>query len=138
MGKLPEIQKAEDAVVLLLKKRNAAQEVWFRTHVLDIFVCCTPSTGDCLQLLMDFALSDQVFAKAKVPVTYTVNLWLGANVMLEYTLEDAKDILVCRRYIDCLLLRSEIRCSWALSGVKQVNHKQRDFRCKISRLVKRT
>lgn len=47
-----------------------------------------------MQLLVDFAISDQVFAKAKVPVTSTVNLWLGANVMLEYPLEEAKELLV--------------------------------------------
>lgn len=40
-----------------------------------------------------FLLSEQVFAKAKVPPTDTVCLWLGANVMLEYSLEDAKKLL---------------------------------------------
>lgn len=40
-----------------------------------------------------FLLSEQVFAKAKVPPTETVFLWLGANVMLEYTLEDARKLL---------------------------------------------
>ena len=47
-----------------------------------------------MQLLVDFAISDQVYAKAKVPVTDSVNLWLGANVMLEYPLEEARDLLV--------------------------------------------
>ncbi|XP_050309219.1 prefoldin subunit 3 [Anthonomus grandis grandis] len=40
-----------------------------------------------------FLLSDQVFAKAKIPPTKNVCLWLGANVMLEYTLDDAKELL---------------------------------------------
>uniref|UniRef100_A0AAR5PYF1 Prefoldin subunit 3 n=2 Tax=Dendroctonus ponderosae TaxID=77166 RepID=A0AAR5PYF1_DENPD len=40
-----------------------------------------------------FLLSEQVFARAKVPPTQNVCLWLGANVMLEYTLEDAKKLL---------------------------------------------
>jgi len=40
-----------------------------------------------------FLLSEQVFAKAKVAPTKTVCLWLGANVMLEYTLEDAEKLL---------------------------------------------
>ncbi|XP_038214110.1 prefoldin subunit 3 [Zerene cesonia] len=40
-----------------------------------------------------FLLSDQVFVKADVPPTNTVCLWLGANVMLEYTLEDAEKLL---------------------------------------------
>lgn len=41
-----------------------------------------------------FLLSEQVFAKAKMQPTKTVYLWLGANVMLEYTLEDANDLLI--------------------------------------------
>lgn len=40
-----------------------------------------------------FMLSEQVFAKALVQPTETVCLWLGANVMLEYSLEDAKALL---------------------------------------------
>lgn len=47
-----------------------------------------------IQLLVDFAISDQAYAKAKIPVTDSVNLWLGANVMLEYPLEEAKSLLV--------------------------------------------
>lgn len=41
----------------------------------------------------EYLLSEQVFVKAAVPPTKTVYLWLGANVMLEYTLEDAKTLL---------------------------------------------
>ncbi|KAF2901056.1 hypothetical protein ILUMI_05112 [Ignelater luminosus] len=41
----------------------------------------------------EFLLSDQVFAKAIVPPTDTVCLWLGANVMLEYSLNDAEALL---------------------------------------------
>jgi len=40
-----------------------------------------------------FLLSDQVFAKAEIPPTDKVCLWLGANVMLEYTLDDAEELL---------------------------------------------
>lgn len=41
----------------------------------------------------EYLLSEQVFVKAAVPPTQNVCLWLGANVMLEYTLEDAKELL---------------------------------------------
>jgi prefoldin subunit 5 len=41
-----------------------------------------------------FILSDQVYAKAVVAPTDRVCLWLGANVMLEYTLEDAQELLI--------------------------------------------
>ncbi|XP_043685885.1 prefoldin subunit 3 [Vespula pensylvanica] len=40
-----------------------------------------------------FLLSEQVFAKATIPPTGKVCLWLGANVMLEYTLDDAQEML---------------------------------------------
>lgn len=40
-----------------------------------------------------FVLSDQVFAKAVIAPTDKVCLWLGANVMLEYTLDDAQELL---------------------------------------------
>ena len=35
----------------------------------------------------------QIFAKARVPPTTHVNLWLGAEIMLEYTLEGATEVL---------------------------------------------
>lgn len=40
-----------------------------------------------------FLLSEQVFLKTTVPPTKTVCLWLGANVMLEYPLDDAEKLL---------------------------------------------
>ena len=43
---------------------------------------------------MDFSLSDQVYARARVSDVQAVNLWLGAGVMLEYTLEAAQALLV--------------------------------------------
>ena len=41
----------------------------------------------------EYLLSEQVFMKAEIEPTDTVCLWLGANVMLEYKLEDAKTLL---------------------------------------------
>lgn len=40
-----------------------------------------------------FLLSDQVFVKTIMPPTKTVYLWLGANVMLEYPLDEAQTLL---------------------------------------------
>merc|ERR1739838_911248 len=40
-----------------------------------------------------FQLADAVFAKAKVDCQDKVMLWLGANVMLEYDINDAKELL---------------------------------------------
>ncbi|KAJ1330632.1 hypothetical protein BSLG_009084 [Batrachochytrium salamandrivorans] len=41
----------------------------------------------------EFELSDTLWTKARIPPTGTVNIWLGANVMLEYTIEEAKELL---------------------------------------------
>lgn len=41
----------------------------------------------------EFVLSEQVYIKAAIPPTQTVGLWLGANVMLEYSLGDAEELL---------------------------------------------
>jgi prefoldin subunit 5 len=69
-AKLPELQKALDIVELLISKQGSGEGV-----------------------TLDYALADQVFAKAKVDDVQHVNLWLGAGVMVEYTLEDAKEVL---------------------------------------------
>jgi prefoldin subunit 5 len=45
-------------------------------------------------LQVDFQLSDCIWTKAEVPRSNSVALWLGANVMLEYSHQEAKDLLV--------------------------------------------
>jgi len=41
-----------------------------------------------------YSLADDVYGKAELDLDQgTVNLWLGANVMLEYTFEDAIEFL---------------------------------------------
>ncbi|EIE25327.1 hypothetical protein COCSUDRAFT_61549 [Coccomyxa subellipsoidea C-169] len=45
------------------------------------------------EVVLDFALSEQIFAKAKVKDVSSVGLWLGADVMLEYPLEEARQLL---------------------------------------------
>nr|XP_040232598.1 prefoldin subunit 3 [Anopheles coluzzii] len=40
-----------------------------------------------------FLLSEQVFVKTVMPPTKSVCLWLGANVMLEYPLDEAEELL---------------------------------------------
>jgi hypothetical protein len=50
----------------------------------------------------DFELNDTLWVSATIPTTKTVNLWLGvllidkANVMLEYTIEEATDLLTTK------------------------------------------
>merc|ERR1711990_263685 len=77
-AKLPDIKKALDAVELLLKNKEEA--------------------GD--PITCDFELSDGVYAKAKIDDVETVQLWLGANVMLDYPLQEARDLLA-RNLANC-------------------------------------
>lgn len=45
------------------------------------------------ELKTHFLMSSQLYSKARIPPTETVCLWLGANVMLEYPLDEAKTLL---------------------------------------------
>ena len=50
--------------------------------------------GDQKEISTNFLLSDNIWAKAKVPnTTGKVGLWLGANVMVEYTYAEALTLL---------------------------------------------
>jgi len=68
--KIPDIQKTLD-VVQLLKMRGP----------------------DAEPLETTFELSDTLYAKALVPPPNEVYLWLGANVMLAYPIEEAETLL---------------------------------------------
>lgn len=45
------------------------------------------------ELTTHFELSDNMYVQARVPAVETVSLWLGANVMLEYPLDEADALL---------------------------------------------
>ena len=47
-----------------------------------------------LQMRVDYSLSEQIYATAQLKDVKTVKLWLGAEIMLEYELEEAKNLLV--------------------------------------------
>ncbi|KAI7854905.1 Prefoldin subunit-domain-containing protein [Circinella umbellata] len=68
--KIPEIEKTIAMVDFLVEKQESDEPVY-----------------------TDYELNDTLYAKAKVEASGTVYLWLGANVMLEYTFEEAKDLL---------------------------------------------
>ncbi|CAF0874218.1 unnamed protein product [Brachionus calyciflorus] len=67
---IPDIKMSLDMIQLL--KRNKENEKTVET---------------------DFILAHNLYARAEVPPSDKVGLWLGANVMLEYTLEQADDLL---------------------------------------------
>ena len=66
--KLPDIKKTLEMVALLKQKHD----------------------GDSKAIETNFLISDNVWSKAKIPNdTGRVGLWLGANVMVEYSHSDA-------------------------------------------------
>lgn len=74
--KIPDIQKTLD-VVQFLKRRNAKAEAEEEMQDLESY----------------FELNDTLFAKAKIQRTDEVYLWLGANVMLAYPMQEAEELL---------------------------------------------
>lgn len=68
LSKMPEIEKAYAMVSKLLE-----------------------ADGEAMSL--DFELSPHVYTVAKLENVKTVNLWLGANVMVEYELSEANALL---------------------------------------------
>jgi hypothetical protein len=64
--KQPEIQKALDIVNMLQERQEEEATT------------------------IDYELAEGVYARSKVQGVQTVHLWLGADVMVEYGLQDAK------------------------------------------------
>eukprot|EP00933_Yihiella_yeosuensis_P050434 TRINITY_DN48219_c0_g1_i1.p1 TRINITY_DN48219_c0_g1~~TRINITY_DN48219_c0_g1_i1.p1 ORF type:complete len:325 (-),score=79.94 TRINITY_DN48219_c0_g1_i1:116-1012(-) len=71
--KLPDISSALDTVNHLHDRKAKAQE------------------GDTQEYT--YQLSENIWSKASAPPANCVCLWLGANCMLEYTLDEARDLL---------------------------------------------
>jgi prefoldin subunit 5 len=69
-NKVPEIEKNIDTVKLLQQRFD-----------------------DQADLVTDFGITDLCYAQAVIPATSKVHLWLGANVMVEYSLEEALALL---------------------------------------------
>ena len=49
--------------------------------------------GNSKDVMTQFELSDGIYVKAVIPPTNKVCLWLGANIMVEYTHEEAIELL---------------------------------------------
>jgi len=72
--KIPDIQKTLDTVRFLSSRKERAGD-------------------DAEPLETTFELNDTLYAKAVVPPTDEVYLWLGANVMLAYPIDEAVALL---------------------------------------------
>lgn len=97
-SKLGDIRDALQSVDFLLKKREDDSKTPLKTH---------------------FVLSDNVYAKASVTPPDFVFLWLGANTLLEYTLDEAK----------ALLQKNEIN---AKSTIENLQESVKFLRCQLT------
>ncbi|KAH7513488.1 hypothetical protein FEM48_Zijuj12G0205600 [Ziziphus jujuba var. spinosa] len=69
-AKIPDIEKCLDVVATLQAKKGAGEA-----------------------LIADFEVSEGIYSQARIEDTDSVCLWLGANVMLEYSCEEATSLL---------------------------------------------
>ncbi|RKF62852.1 putative prefoldin subunit 3 [Erysiphe neolycopersici] len=72
-GKMPDIQKTLETVRFLKSRKSDAKPIE-----------------------ATFELNDTLYAKANVPYTNDVYLWLGANVMLSYPINEAEELLISK------------------------------------------
>jgi len=70
--KIPEVEKTLEVVNFLKKKQEEGDKEPIQTH---------------------YSLADTIYAKADVECNGEVCLWLGANVMLKYTYDEAIEVL---------------------------------------------
>ena len=74
--KIPDIEKAIEAVEYMEKKNKEKK-----------------AEEEKASLNIDFMVSNNLWAKADVPIGETVCLWLGADIMCEYSFDEAKTLL---------------------------------------------
>lgn len=79
---------------LASKRRRLKNQIPDLENTLDMIKLLQEQRDNPKEMETEFLLCEQVYFKALVPPTDKVCLWLGANVMLEYTLEDATNLLV--------------------------------------------
>ncbi|CAH3023312.1 unnamed protein product, partial [Porites evermanni] len=78
---------------LLARKKRLQIQVPDLNSSLEMVKLLSSKKGSSKPLQSRFLLSDQVYCTADVPPTEKVMLWLGANVMLEYSIEEAEALL---------------------------------------------
>lgn len=88
--KLPEIKRTIDVIKLLEKKASGEddEEGDSADEAKD-----SKEKNNTPSFTSHFPLADSIFGKASVKVNGRVNLWLGANVMLEYSYAEARALL---------------------------------------------
>lgn len=89
--KIPDILKTVETVRFLKTRKVCAQ---YRKCCDACFAdTCPIFKADSDPIEATFELNDTLYAKALVPPTEEVYLWLGANVMLAYPIDEAETLL---------------------------------------------
>jgi prefoldin subunit 5 len=84
--------KQREQQLLLRRARLQQREPEIRT-ALEAVRGLLDKKGSGDQVQVDFELTEAIYAKAALQDVDSVNLWLGANVMVEYPLEEAEQLL---------------------------------------------
>ncbi|URD86695.1 prefoldin subunit [Musa troglodytarum] len=78
---------------LLAQQRDLQAKIPDIEKCLDVVATLEAKKGTGEALIADFEVSEGIYSRAKIEDSDSVCLWLGANVMLEYSLEEAKALL---------------------------------------------
>ncbi|CAM5140709.1 unnamed protein product [Eretmochelys imbricata] len=78
---------------LAQKKRRLKSQIPEIKQTLDILKYMQKKKESTNPMETRFLLADNLYCKASVPPTDKVCLWLGANVMLEYDIDEAQALL---------------------------------------------
>ncbi|KAJ6848576.1 putative prefoldin subunit 3 [Iris pallida] len=78
---------------LLAQQRDLQAKIPDIGKCLDIAATLQVKKGTGEALVADFEVSEGIYSRTRIEDTNSVCLWLGANVMLEYSLEEAEALL---------------------------------------------
>ncbi|XP_020254344.1 probable prefoldin subunit 3, partial [Asparagus officinalis] len=78
---------------LLAQQRDLQAKIPDIEKCLDIVATLQAKKGTGEALITDFEVSEGIYSRTRIEDTDSVCLWLGANVMLEYSLEEAEALL---------------------------------------------
>ncbi|KAJ8766469.1 hypothetical protein K2173_022528 [Erythroxylum novogranatense] len=78
---------------LLAQQRDLQAKIPDIEKCLDVVATLQAKNGTGEALISDFEVSEGIYSKAKIEGAESVCLWLGANVMLEYSCDEATDLL---------------------------------------------
>ncbi|KAG7995808.1 hypothetical protein I3843_01G128000 [Carya illinoinensis] len=78
---------------LLAQQRDLQAKIPDIVKCLDVVATLQAKKGTGEGLITDFEVSEGIYSRARIGDTDSVCLWLGANVMLEYSCEEAATLL---------------------------------------------